>query len=100
MKEWFPRGEIAGLPGCPGTFRGVNKRAVEKNWISRPRKGRGGGGEYHISSLPKVTRIELARREAPSPPPSSYIIHENQFVNLADWQRDRANPRLAILSRS
>ncbi|MBP8699724.1 MAG: Mu transposase C-terminal domain-containing protein [Syntrophorhabdaceae bacterium] len=59
MKEWFSAKELAGISGMPETERGVQKKAKKCLWLSRPRKGKGGGREYHISSLPKDTRTHL-----------------------------------------
>ena len=64
MKEWFSTKELAGKSGMPKTVQGVKRKSIRENWHSRKRSGRGGGKEYHISSLPESTRIELARVEA------------------------------------
>jgi len=63
MREWFPIAEIAGLPGVPNTVMAIHFRAKKGNWKSRKRDtGRGGGKEYHISSLPPETRAHLAAK--------------------------------------
>jgi hypothetical protein len=59
MKEWYAAKELAGLPGMPGTERAVQIKAQKDAWQSRPRAGRGGGREYHLSSLPEQTRLHL-----------------------------------------
>ena len=73
-KSWFTAAELAdlALPGLPGTKRKVNERADKENWAlqvddagvprARPRKGRGGGLEFHISCLPDVAKGELVKR--------------------------------------
>ena len=73
-REWFTAAELAelALPGLPADKRSLNRRAREENWLlrsdaagqalSRPRLGRGGGTEFHLSLLPGATRLELARR--------------------------------------
>lgn len=73
-KNWFTAAELAdlALPGLPGTKRKVNERADRENWAlsvddngmprARPRKGRGGGLEYHLSLLPDAAKAELVRR--------------------------------------
>lgn len=58
-KEWYSAAELAGLPGMQGTVQGVNIAAKRGNWRVRPRTGRGGGNEYHISSLPFETQAHL-----------------------------------------
>lgn len=59
MKEWYSSNDLAGLAGLPKTRAGVNIRAKSKGWKKRRREGRGGGLEYHYSSLPRATLIEL-----------------------------------------
>lgn len=64
MNEWFSTAELAGLEGVPTSKFGVVKKARNENWQSRQRQGRGGGLEYHISSLPKETQKALAIKHA------------------------------------
>lgn len=73
-KAWFSAAELADLhlPGLPAEIRSVQRRAVEEQWaerrsldgelLSRPRKGRGAGLEFHFWVLPAVAQAELARR--------------------------------------
>ncbi|MFZ5749071.1 MAG: transposase domain-containing protein [Pseudomonadota bacterium] len=84
-RVWWTAGELAelALPGLPGDKRSINRRAQEERWtmrtgadgalLVRPRAGRGGGVEYHLSLLPPAARLELARRgltgERPTPMP-------------------------------
>ncbi len=67
MKEWYSVSELIrmDLPGMPGTTRGIDKRAKKEEWTARPRSGKGGGLEYHLSSLPDAARNELVRRAQP-----------------------------------
>ncbi len=60
MKQWFSAAELAGLPGLPGTVRGITKMSTRDGWKSRPRTARGGGREYSIASLPEPARLHLA----------------------------------------
>ncbi len=72
--EWFTAAELAvlALPGLPGDKRSINRVARDQRWqmrrdvasqmLARPRLGRGGGIEYHVSLLPGAARLELARR--------------------------------------
>lgn len=74
VQEWFTASELAdlALPGLPIDKRSINRRAREENWqmrssavgdaLSRPRIGRGGGIEFHISLLPGTAQIALAER--------------------------------------
>lgn len=60
MTEWMTSTVLAGLPGMPSTDRAIQLRAKREGWQYRARQARGGGREYHISSLPEQTRIHLA----------------------------------------
>lgn len=55
VKGWYSAQELAGMPGMPGTDRGVNKAAQKNLWKSRT-KERGKGAEYSICALPVETR--------------------------------------------
>ena len=66
MEKWFSIAELLTLKNevkLPSTPQGLLIKAKRENWLSRPRFGRGGGLEYHISSLPKETQQALAARE-------------------------------------
>ncbi len=83
--EWFSARELAGLSGLPGTVQGVISRAKKEAWTSRPRKGRGGGQEYHISSLPLATRqaiIAKAVAELSASAPAMYEDHEDTVTSI------------------
>lgn len=83
QRDWFTAGELAdfGLPGLPADKRQINRRAREERWhlrlggdgshLARPRAGRGGGVEFHVSLLPGPSRLALAQLglcvERPSP---------------------------------
>jgi hypothetical protein len=60
MQEWFSILELVGCTGLPKNRRAILYRANNEAWQSRERQGRGGGLEYHISSLPKETQQALA----------------------------------------
>ncbi len=71
-REWFSGAELAAesLPGMPASERGWTLRAQRDGWIAadregsgwRPRKGRGGGLEFHISNLTEDQQAALAMR--------------------------------------
>ncbi|MEG6548901.1 DNA-binding protein, partial [Desulfocurvibacter africanus] len=66
MKDAYTTRELA-------TIRGVSSRAIieqakAESWQSRPRKGRGGGHEWLVSSMPEALRIKLLRHEEESAP--------------------------------
>lgn len=100
--DWRSPAEWAalGLPGIPTTVQGFRKAA--RDWApSRPRQGRGGGIEYHVTALPMEARAELARRATPpaavtatppapkaeAPPPAA----------LTGRGKDRLDAKLAIV---
>lgn len=73
-REWFTAAELAELrlPGLPADKTAMNRRIRDERWrlrqdlsgtaLARPRTGRGGGIEYHVSLLPGAARLELARQ--------------------------------------
>mgnify|MGYP000851695346 CR=1 FL=1 len=63
MKVWFSAVELAGLSGLPLSVRGINKKAEREKWKSQPRKGRGGGREFHIGNFPGEVQQELFAKE-------------------------------------
>jgi len=91
-KSWFSASELAELKltGLQSVKRKVNEKAVDERWalrtdaaglaMARPRAGRGGGLEYHVSILPPSAVTELVRRglvqamvEAPAEPPRDQL---------------------------
>lgn len=65
MTEWYSAVELAGLPGLPGTDRSVERRALKEGWLRQRRVGRRGGGfEFHLSSLPAETQAHLKGLDA------------------------------------
>lgn len=73
-QEWFTAAELAALslPGLPRTKRGVHDLIAREGWaqardeagdpLSRPRRARGGGTEYHLSLLPEAAKGALLLR--------------------------------------
>lgn len=61
MKDWYTSAELKGLTGIPSSIQGVINKANREGWESRQRKGKGGGKEYSINSLPQATQLQLAR---------------------------------------
>lgn len=65
--DWLTAADLAALrlPKLPVSERGIQLAAKRDNWApSRKRAGRGGGQEYHISSLPEPARVALAAKRA------------------------------------
>jgi hypothetical protein len=88
MKEWYQTKELIGLSGLPTTTQGVNAKAKNEKWKKRKAAGvRGRAYEYHITSLPCVTRNNLN-------PPSlielnlTPIIIKQRLLQLATHTND------------
>lgn len=72
---WLTATSLAGLPGLPGTQRGVLMRAQSAGWAARPREGRGRSGfEYLITDLPAETQQALAAQAAGAVKPIAEAI--------------------------
>ena len=114
--EWFSASELADmeLPGLPADKRSIARRAQDERWstrqasdgsmLLRPRKGRGGGVEFHYSLLPAEAQIELAKRGAIADPDATIETD----ANAASWRwyeeqskktRRTAEKRLSIVNR-
>ena len=56
---WVTGREIAGLPGAPGGHYDVSRWAYRHGVARRRRRGRGGGYEYSVGTMPKETQKAL-----------------------------------------
>jgi len=110
-QEWYTAQEAAGLPGMPGTERGVRDKLKRERVRRRKRAGRGGGWEYHKSGFPKETQdylLDAAIAALPEPscplPATSQALPPAELealpapATLARWQRDTMDARLTILA--
>lgn len=61
LKEAYTAQAIASLLARP--VQSINRTAKSQNWQSRPRKGRGGGKEWLVSSMPEATRNAIQTAE-------------------------------------
>ena len=116
VREWFTCAELAelALPGLPRDKRSLNRRARDERWqlrarelagaggeiegaqgepLARPRIGRGGGTEFHVSLLPGAARIELARRGLTC----AYTQTDPECLSEPE---DRSAGRLALVRRA
>ncbi|ADZ72430.1 DDE-type integrase/transposase/recombinase [Polymorphum gilvum] len=111
MTEWLTAREIAelGLPGLPGTERGVRLLAESERWHANPayardRVGRGGGLEYHIALLPTLARLayETLHRRIETPAPDETAEPSAAPAPAPGTGTDRAamerDARLAIVA--
>lgn len=118
-QEWFTAAELAemALPGLPTTKRGVQDLAVREGWanrigedgeaLSRPRRARGGGTEYHLGVLAAPARARLLGRVGPKPleaakPSAPVDTRESawaRYDRLPSSLKATAKFRLEILQR-
>jgi transposase InsO family protein len=94
-KEWFKASELAGLCGLPKNVRNITIRASKESWELRKRAGRGGGNEYHISSLPIETQAALVKQFSPSLAPIKKALNDAEFHYSPEelWQHYDAKPQ-------
>jgi len=64
MKDAYTTRELAKIMGV--SVQRIHAQAKSESWQSRPRKGRGGGHEWLVSSMPEAMRIKILRHEAES----------------------------------
>lgn len=102
MKKWFTSSELSGLPGMPKTERGVTLKAKRERYIARYRRGRGGGKEYHIETLPDETKAAACFKDAlPAARTSVTDIITKEGVKqdltaLKQWQREILTARIVL----
>lgn len=111
VQEWFSAAELAEqkLPGLPSTKRGVQQLADREGWaaatcevrgpLARPRRGRGGGTEYHVSLLPEVARVQLMMRTQPSPERPERESAWMRWDRLPASLKAEAQRRLSVIER-
>lgn len=104
MKEWFTAKELAEfkLPTLPSTERNIQLKSKRDCWKSRAREGRGGGKEYHISSLPEIARIQLAVMTAPAAKKEAAKTEINpqglaEYAHIEGRAKNRIDAKLEIL---
>lgn len=100
VKDWLTAREIAELElrDMPSTRQGVQFYAEQNHWNddfvrSRPRAGRGGGMEYHVSLLPTLARMQYEQRTMvvgavePIRPPKDLPVPETDRARRAQAAR-------------
>lgn len=113
--SWFSAAQLAGLPGLPTTVQRVNSKAIREGWQSRPRKARGGGLEYSLTSLPteaQAALVAIRSKEAASAGQlearklklkedlqvAANDSQRGRFAMAQGWQGKFIDARLAILA--
>lgn len=104
-ERWYGAAELTGLPGMPGTDRGVRKLAAREKWSARSRAS-GKGSEYPFTALPPATQAALLLRETRAAPvrhkpnaPSDAQIHSlwARYERVKQPLKDAAAQRLKAL---
>lgn len=110
-REWFTAGELAALrlPGLPTTTRGVLNVAQREGWtdrndeihgrLARPRKGRGGGVEFHLTLLPEPARKRLMSAGAEARERLDRDSMWLRWERLPQGFKDTARRRLEVVER-
>lgn len=101
MKEWFSAKELAGLKGVSTHATNVTRQAKKQNWEMRALKGvKGGGLEYHISSLPPETQQALRLQAALAVVPIAEMTVQQpnlelsrKFNEASDKAREKAKAK-------
>lgn len=106
--RWFTAQELAGLPGMPGSERGVKKAALREAWEGQGRLG-SKAVEYSFAVLPAETQsallVRLVEQEQVQAAPVPAVVHvleepkrdANSASRLNDDQRDVMGARVAII---
>ena len=104
MHNWYSAQELAGLPGMPGTVRGIQIRAQREGWESQRRIG-SKAIEYAFAVLPPETQAALIAASVATAQPEPKAenlpnIAERDAVlasRLTDEQRSVMTARLAFV---
>jgi putative transposase len=101
--NWYSAKELAGLPGMPGTERGVKKAAERQGWEGQQRMG-SKAVEYAFAVLPTDTQnaLLLAQAENAEPAPASTVASTPEDPRpgqqqLTDAQRQVMSARVAFV---
>ncbi|SBV95559.1 transposase [uncultured delta proteobacterium] len=93
------------------TRKAVLEKASREGWMSRPRKGKGGGHEWLLESMPEATRQAIAtaivteiaqsqpnRNSALHPHIAPVLFTVNTLANIPERKRERASARALLVS--
>lgn len=97
---YFNARDLAGLPGLPGSERGIQKLAARELWPFRKRAGRGGGREYSLAALPEETRNHLLDRMVTTLPGTDCNLPAPAIETLPDAPEPAADlPAITTLKK-
>ncbi|MBF0454977.1 MAG: transposase [Magnetococcales bacterium] len=96
---WLTAAQLAGLPGLPGSPRGI-KLYLERNGIDGRKRAKGKGLEYPLVKLPADARAayelqQIGVENLPVPTNQSRVLVP--VAELKSWQRRVMDARLVIL---
>jgi hypothetical protein len=107
-REWLTADDILPHAGqsLPGTMSGLQDFIRRSGWRndarrSRPRFGRGGGFEYHVSLLPPDVRARISLADAAAlskAPPAASSALWAEFERLPKGAREKAEARLKAVN--
>ncbi|ROO28226.1 transposase domain-containing protein [Salinisphaera orenii] len=116
-QQWFSAADLAGLPGMPGSTRGVNKAAAREGWSSRKRR-KGKGYEYAFDDLPAETQAAILKHSCAASPQGAALPADTahdapaaaaftydrdelwaQYERKAKGPKGKAQQRLALLDQ-
>lgn len=104
MIEWRSASEWVeqGLPGLPTSKFGFIRAADREDWQRRERAGKGGGFEYHYSSLPEKARAAYVLRNSASKKPKPKATYNQgdlwaRYERLTGKHHNEAMRRLHVL---
>lgn len=102
IKEAYTAKELAALLGR--TERAIQYQATRGNWQFRPRRGRGGGKEWLVASMPEDTRLAIQAAEekalmaeATSAPRLPALSATTQAAIMDDSRRNKALARADLV---
>lgn len=111
MDRWLSLAEIAAasLPGLPSTPRGLRMVAEREGWaiatnargdrLARPRAGRGGGLEFHVTLLPQTAQAALQPARTALGAAPSREDSWAAFEALPEKKKAEARRRLDVLQK-
>lgn len=111
MTAWFSLADLAqrGLPSLPSTVRGLSMLAEREGWamarnargepLARPRQGRGGGLEFHVTLLPRTAQAVLQPARASLGAAPTREDTWAAFEALPEKKKAEARRRLGVLQQ-
>lgn len=103
LKTHYSVAELLSLTlSCiPQSHKNVLEKAKRENWIAQKRKGKGGGTEYELASLPQEIQDEIRSKFAVAvvnKKPSLPAVKEVDLSSLTTKQRQVADARMALVA--